>query len=68
MLDISFGTLTCRGTKDDSDDFSRWDSICIACRMGGINDVLHCWVVGIETLNRLAPLNDLIVQGHFIKK
>ncbi len=54
MLDISFGTLTCGGTKDDSDDFSRWDSIRIACWMDFINDVLYCWIMGIETLNRLS--------------
>lgn len=54
MLDISFGTLTGRGTKDDSDDFSRWDSIRIACRMAFISDVLHRGVMGIEALNRLS--------------
>ncbi len=42
------------GAKDDSDDFSRWDSIYIACRMDFIIDVLHCWIVGTETLNRLS--------------
>jgi hypothetical protein len=65
MLDISFGTLTGRGTRDDSDDFSRWDSLRIACRMAFINAVLHCWIVGIETLNRHCDFQSLaLILGN----